>query len=146
MLSLGGMGFAGPAAFASSLADMRSSPLLMLLSSPALPTRGYAYTRISVASMASLFDAAIAKPGAEAFEGPSICTVEVSNESAVYLFTRKGHFAHRSVLTRRIVQTASGRAIEVGGSTSVKGSAMKEWLMQFRTEDEAVRAALHRHR
>lgn len=94
--------------------------------------------------MAALFDAVIAKPRAKLFEGPSICTVEVSNESAVYLFTRKGHFAHPSVLTRHIVQTAAGRAIEVGGSTSVKGSAMKEWLMQFRTEDEAVRAVLNR--
>jgi hypothetical protein len=117
---------------------MSSHPYAAMLWTQVLPTRGFAYTQDSEAAIGALAASVRATKGASTFEGPSIFVVEVPRPFCTYLFTRPGHFAHASVLIRKVVMARSGRVIEFSGATAAPDEVMEEWLAQFREGAEQV--------
>jgi hypothetical protein len=110
-----------------------------MFSMQVLPTQGYVYTRDSESSLSAIFRSLTEQKEAQVSEGPSITFIEMPSTSSTYLFTRTGHFAHASVLIRKVVRIRSARVIEVSGITATSEQVMEEWLMQFQSESQQVR-------
>jgi hypothetical protein len=125
---------------------MLSSPLAAILWSSALPVIDAHFEISSSSSIEDEQEALICRADVEVVEGPMICVVEVPSDRSIHLFTRPGHFAHCSVLTRRLVPTLSGRAVHMNGRTSADTGVMQRWVDQFRTQDERLRSRIQAKR
>ena len=106
---------------------------MALLANGALPARGYTFETIDAAEMDRLVERAVTEPEATVFEAPMIRLVESPSRSTCHLVTRDGHFAHRSIIVRRLAATAAGRVVETIGFT------VAAWIEQFRAEDAPIR-------
>ena len=121
---------------------MRFGALTTAFASPALPLSGYDFRRAGIDDLDALLVGARARPTAEVVVAVSMLEIiEVPAESTVYLFTRDGHFAHRAVVVRRIVQSQAGPTLETFGYTTARDEAMTTWLAQFKEGDAAVRVS-----
>jgi hypothetical protein len=121
---------------------MHASRLMQLLCGSGLPTRGYRFERATVEELNAMAQSLRAYQGAQCSDAPSVTLIEIDAEDAVHLVTRPGHFAHPSILHRRLAADVQGRYIDIDGHTTADDAIMQTWLRQFMEQDVQIQRAL----
>jgi len=115
---------------------------MLLLCGSGLPARGYRYERTTAEELGAMADALRARRGTQSSDAQSVTLIEVDAEDAVYLLTRPGHFAHPSILSRRLTLEQQARCVDVVGHTAADDAVMQTWMRQFMEQDARMRRAL----
>jgi hypothetical protein len=123
---------------------MRSSALMTLLFSAGLPVAAYEFERHSLNEREAMCRQLLATAGTVITNNPSVTLVEIEAEQTIYLITETGHFAHPSILCRKLFVNGNVRTIQMKGFTAAPSDIMSTWLDQFRVQDELVGRSLIR--
>jgi len=121
---------------------MHASRLMQLLNGSGLPTRGYRFERTTETALSAMAQSLRARHGAQSSDAQSVTLIEVDAEDTAYLVTRPGHFAHPSILRRRLLADARTRCIDVDGHTAASDAIMQKWVAQFMEQDAQLQRAL----
>jgi hypothetical protein len=114
---------------------MMKSQLFNTLLNSGLAGHGYSATAVSVDERQATLDALLRRNDICREDGPCVTVVEVESEELMYLITQQGHFAHPSILKRKLVTTSDGRGIEVSAQTCASMELAEKWLGQFQEQD-----------
>jgi hypothetical protein len=87
----------------------------------------------------ALFKDVSQKAGARVRDESGIVRVEVDSERAIYFFTQPGHFAHPSVVIRKVEQRDGTIGFRTEGFTSGDKAVFDRWIAAFHEQDEQRR-------
>ena len=87
----------------------------------------------------ALFKEVSQKAGARVRDEPGIVRVEVDSERAIYFFTQPDHFAHPSVIIRKVEQRDGTVGLRTQGFTSGDKAVFDRWIAAFLEQDEQRR-------
>jgi hypothetical protein len=87
----------------------------------------------------ALFMEVSQKTGARVRDEPGIVRVEVDSERAIYFFTQPDHFAHPSVVIRKVEQRDGTIGFRTQGFTSGDKAVFNRWISAFLEQDEQRR-------
>lgn len=76
-----------------------------------------------------------AKPGSRVVQERNLTRVEVSSERAQYYFTQPGHFAHPSVVIRKVEVKNGTIDVTTQGFTTGDKAVFNRWLAAFLEQD-----------
>lgn len=120
---------------------MLNSTLLNTLLNSGLPGHGYTLAVIASEEREAAVAAILDADGIVREDFPSLTVVASEEEQTVRLITQPGHFAHPSILERRLVLTADGRSIAVSATTCAAVEVAARWVEQFMEQDRTVHKA-----
>lgn len=121
---------------------MLDTALLNTLLNAGLPGHGYTVTAITPEERDARIAALLGTRGVLLQESPFLTIVASEAGQSVRLITRPGHFAHPSILERRLVLAADGHSIAVSVTTCASLDLATQWVNQFKEQDVQVRKAL----
>jgi hypothetical protein len=121
---------------------MRDSPLVQLLFNPGLTAFGYQFRAHSLADRELMLQQIFVRLDTVVTEAPSVTLVEIEKDDTLYLITKKGHFAHPSLLKRTLVKQDQERRVEVSGLSACSAETMSIWMAQFQEQDAQMRSHL----
>lgn len=91
-----------------------------------------------------LFKDVSSKPGARVIQEPQVTRVEVPSERTLYFFTDTGHFAHRSVVIRKVEEKDGTVGVRTQGFTTRSKAMFDRWIAAFLEQDAQRRRELEK--
>lgn len=82
-----------------------------------------------------LFKEVSSKPGARVIQEPQVTRVEVPSERTLYFFTLLGHFAHRSVVIRKVEEKDGAVGVRTQGFTTGNKAMFDSWIAAYLEQD-----------